>query len=131
MVKYKVVKIINEYRIVVNAGAKDGIKSGDILEVFVVGQMVNDPDTNEELGTLDFIKAEIEIETVYPNMCICTNSIKTSNNPMSALSKAALSLYAEKKEPETLNVDMSQASGGLDDFDKKIKIGDLVRESLG
>lgn len=136
MDQYKVVKIIDENRIVINAGASDGFKSGSKFEIFVKGDMVIDPDTKEELGTLDFIKAKIEIETLYLNMSVCVNVKKVDNNPMATalttLSNRALSVYGYgEKVPDELDVDMSEATGGLAKYNSKIKIGDLVKESLG
>ncbi|MGL5085400.1 MAG: hypothetical protein ACRC68_06710 [Clostridium sp.] len=132
MINYKVIKIIDEYRIVVNVGANEGIKSGDIFEIFVQGEMVIDIDSKEELGTLDFIKAKIEVETVFEKMCICVNELKVNNSPFATAGKLALSFYGNsEKEPETLNITMSEITGGLSNYDKKIKLGDLVRETLG
>ena len=44
---YKIVKIISEYKVVVNAGSNSFIKEGDILEVYQPGQEVTDPETGD------------------------------------------------------------------------------------
>jgi hypothetical protein len=119
---WKVVKIIDEYNIVVNAGYEHGINKGARLEIFVPGEEVIDPDTNESLGTLDTIKAYLEVKNVFPKMCVCENA---ETRQVSLL--AAYHLTREETKP--LNIDSSQISGGLNKTDRKIRIGDLVRRA--
>ncbi|MGN7470374.1 hypothetical protein [Brevibacillus sp. SAFN-007a] len=120
---WKVVKIIDEYNIVVNAGTNHGIKKEDCLEIYVPGEEVIDPDTMESLGTLDSIKAYLEVKHVFPKMCICENAETRLLNMIS------FSANFTKEEPKPLNIDSTQISGGLNKTDRKIRIGDLVRMS--
>ena len=62
---FKIVRIVNDRNIVINAGNDQGLKEGDILEVFVPGEEIIDIDTGESLGTLDIIKAKLEIKNVF------------------------------------------------------------------
>jgi len=121
---YKVVKIVSEKRIVVNAPSAR-VCRGDVLEVFKVGDEVIDPDTGKSLGTLDYIKARVVVVDVYPNMCTCRNEKTTISNPVALLSEA---LARETIDPLNVNAeDISGVSGA----DLKISIGDLVRKALG
>lgn len=117
----KIVKIIDEYRVVVNLGSAS-VKDNQLLEVYQPGQEVTDPETGEALGTLDFIKAKLRVVAVFPKMCVCENK-ETRNN--SLLMGLAQSFSYEEKLP--LNVRATDISGGYDGVDKKIKVGDLVR----
>lgn len=119
---WKVVKIIDEYNIVVNAGSEHGIRKDSRLEIFVPGEEIIDPETNESLGTLDTIKAYLEVKNVFPKMCVCENAETRSVSLF-----MAYNLTREETKP--LNIDSSQISGGLNKTDKKIRIGDLVRRS--
>ena len=65
---FKIVRIVNDRNIVINAGNDQGLKEGDILEVFVPGEEIIDIDTGELLGTLDIIKAKLEIKNLYEKM---------------------------------------------------------------
>lgn len=124
----KVVKIINEYKIVINAGAKNGIHEGDVFEVYVEGQEVVDPDTGENLGTLDYIKAKIVAKDIFPKMTICVNRETETTPTLSGYLLSAIGSTTEKALP--LKVDTKEISGGFEGINKKIVIGDLVRVSI-
>ena len=116
---YKVIKIIDEYQVVINAGKNKSLTKGQILEIFVPGEKIYDPDTKEFLGTLDLVKAYLCVKDVFDKMCICENDEKTP------ITIPTLDLFNTKKR---LNVDSKDISGGLSGS-TKIQLGDLVRES--
>ncbi|WP_121615258.1 FlgT C-terminal domain-containing protein [Virgibacillus halodenitrificans] len=121
---YKVVKIIDENRIVINAGKKDGISKGQVLEIYEPGEEVKDPDTGESLGTLDYIKADINVQHIFEKMAICINDeVESYSLP------TMITGQLNKTHPKSLNVDSKEISGGLVGT-RKIRVGDLVRESL-
>ena len=120
---FKIVKIISEYKVVVNAGSMNFISEDDTLEVYQPGQEVTDPETGESLGTLDFIKAKLRVVDVFPKMCVCENRETKSKSIFVNISQ---SLTYEEKLP--LNVQTTDISGGYEGVDKKIKVGDLVRK---
>ncbi len=54
---FKVLKVLdNGRRVVINAGSKQGIESSDRFLIFDEGERIIDPDTNEDLGTLEIKK---------------------------------------------------------------------------
>lgn len=118
---FKVIKIISDKRIVINAG-KNEVQTGDILRVIEKNsEEIVDPDTNEVLGTLDYIKATITVEYVYEHMSICKNyETKTENalDPFETL--------RQREVTSPLNVNLSQITGGYNIDNKLIEIGDLV-----
>lgn len=119
---YKVIKIIDDTSIVINAGSEDNITTQDEFQIFITGDEIKDPDTGEILGTLDTIKETISVEIVFPRMCICRNTFVTAyttglTNIMDNLTKIRY---------KTLNVDTTQISGGLSN-NLTIKIGDKAR----
>ena len=119
----KIVKIIDEYRVVVNLGS-GSVHEDQILEVYQPGQEVTDPETGESLGTLDFVKAKLRVVDVFPKLCVCENR---ETRQKSMLINIAQNLTYEEKLP--LNVQTTDISGGYEDVSKKIKVGDLVRAS--
>ena len=123
--QFRVVKIINDMKVVVNAGSSDLIERGSKLEIYTIGEEVIDPDTNKSLGTLDTIKAYIEVVDVFPKMCICRNTETKTYNALLGLQSFV------KEEIKPLTVDPKQITGGLNNTDKVIQIGDLVRKSAG
>ena len=69
--KYRVIKIISKFILIVNAGANQGIKQGDILTIRGKDEEIIDPFSHESLGYLPVIKAQVKVDTVYEKMCIC------------------------------------------------------------
>lgn len=126
--EFRIVKIIDDYKVVVNAGC-DFFEKNDILEVYVKGEDVIDPLTGESLGTLDKIKARLKVSILYEKMCLCVN--EKSSTPLSLVAGAALSSISSlNASPDPLDVNLSQVSGGFDDINMTIEIGDLVRKAL-
>ncbi|WP_236897049.1 hypothetical protein [Clostridium beijerinckii] len=125
MSTYKVIKIISDYEIVINAGSNAKLEKGTSLDIFVAGEEVFDPETDESLGTLDTVKATVEVDTVYPKMALCKNIEYSTRTMLEAISNGI-----DMKKAKRLNVDSSEISGGLSD-DLVIRVGDLVRKSLG
>ena len=125
---YRIVKIIDENRVVVNAGQTNGISTKSLLEIFVPGENVIDPETGEDLGSLDYVKARLEVITVMPRMCVCVNNkivtteLKTIMNAME---------FGRTAKRESLNINSEEISGGYENIDKKIHVGDKVRKALG
>lgn len=122
---YKVIKIISDSEILINAGANEKLEKGANLDIFIVGEEIFDPDSNDSLGTLDTVKATVEVDTVYPKMALCKNIEYTTRNMFAALSNSI-----DVKKVKRLNVDSTEISGGLSN-DLTIRIGDSVRKSLG
>lgn len=120
-VEYRVIKIIDEYNIVINYGANDGAKDGERLDIFVPGQSVIDPVTGENLGTLDYVKAKIMVKDAFPKMSVCVNVQTTSNAFLAGISNVLGS------HPIALNVSALDISGGFENADSEVHVGDLVR----
>lgn len=53
----KVIKILDEYTLVINKGDEDGVKIGDVCLIYKMDdEELVDPDTNEKLGFLEIVK---------------------------------------------------------------------------
>ena len=118
----KIVKIINEYQVVINAGSNDLIHDGQFLEVFVQGTPIFDPETGDDLGTLDYDKAKLHVINVFPRMSVCENRETETTSLLSAFTTSL-----QRTEVLPLDVDSKEISGGYEGIDKKIHVGDLVR----
>lgn len=120
---YKVVKIIDDSRIVINAGRVDKINKSSEFEIYLEGSEVIDPETKDSLGTLDTIKAIIKPIVIYEKMCICVNIENVPSELVASFTGVKLGMNTK---PKRLNVDACEITGGLLD-DALIKIGDKVR----
>lgn len=121
----KVIKIIDEYKLVINQGKNDFVKDGDVFEIYEVGQHIIDPETGFDYGTLDYVKAKIRVENVYDNMSLCANAETVTKEPAMI---AAINFLQPYEAPKELNVDSKEISGGYKVSSKKIRVGDLVRK---
>ena len=121
---WKIIKIIDSYRVVVNAGSNDQINEGQALDVYVPGQEVTDPETGENLGALDFIKAKLCAVDVFPKMTICENRVSERGIGLAQ----ALSPWFDGPMP--LDVNAKEISGGFEGLSREIRLGDLVRPTV-
>jgi hypothetical protein len=64
----KVVKVIDDYRVVINRGRRDGVEIGDRFLVYEVGEELADPDTNESLGKLEIVKGRGQAKHVQERL---------------------------------------------------------------
>lgn len=111
----KIVKIIDEYHVVINAGSSQGVKKGDVFQICAPSVNVVDPETGEKLGALEHVKATIEATEVYQKMAVCKNHV---NAALIRLNIGGLG------KSVGLRVDAAQISGG---FDNVIRLGDTVK----
>lgn len=118
---FRIIKIIDDETIVINAGSNNNISRGDEFEIYEIGENIKDPVSGENLGSLDTIKDTVEAVTVFPKMCICKHLDSYAN------SVGSIATLITRNTPKTLNVDVSQISGGLSS-DKTIRIGDKARK---
>lgn len=123
--KNKVIKIINDTSLVINVGSIDSVKNGDEFEIFQPGCEVLDPETNESLGTLDYVKATVRVKNAFPKMSVCVNT-QTKSEP---LFPPTMNVFSAAREViQTLPIAPEDISGGYENVDKTIRIGDLVRK---
>lgn len=71
MDEYKVIEIMDEYNIIIDYGFENGAKPKDRLRIQARGEEITDKVTGNSLGTLDVIKAEVYVKTVYEKFSIC------------------------------------------------------------
>lgn len=64
----KVIKIIDEYKIVINKGSADGVTKSARFLVYRLGEELFDPDTNESLGILELVCGEGKPEHIQEHL---------------------------------------------------------------
>ena len=91
----KIVKVIDDYKVVINKGAEDGIKEGYKFLVYSLGDEIYDPDTKESLGILEIVKGYGKATHVQNRMTTIesckvtkkpsTKKVVKNNNPILAM----------------------------------------------
>lgn len=89
-----VLEILNEYSLLIDYGLEDGAVVGDVLRIYTEGEPVKDLN-GVTIGTLDQVKAEVEVSVVYSNFSICK---KHQEKPFQNLTPLADLLAAAKSD---------------------------------
>lgn len=116
--EYRVVRIIDDTALIVNAGTENEIEVGDIMEICGRGATIVDPETNIELGRLDNVKAKLNVTEVYDKMCVCETPYVSDY--MSTFLTSSIFRSTQKK----LDVEPTDITG---EGDKTIRIGDIAK----
>lgn len=118
--QYKVIEILNSKELMINYGSSQGAKKGREIRISIKGEPVIDPDTKEQIGTLDIIKGELEIYQTYPNFSICRNIQYKDRNIL------ASPFLRSEKYYSNLNVESQDMTHRLPANVPPIKVGDKV-----
>ena len=74
---FKVVKVIDEFTLVINIGSDDEIEKGQRFLVYSISpDDIIDPDTNESLGKLEIVKGTGTVTHVQEKMATIESSEK-------------------------------------------------------
>lgn len=125
MIAGKVITIFSDKEVLLNIGAEDGVEEDMEFIIFVEGDHIFDPDTNEDLGIIETIKGRIRIDHVMPKMSRAKTFSYQVKIPsvFDSISDYAGTRYATRTHKlEVLEEDISP----LND-DVIVKVGDLVR----
>src|SRR3990172_5886283 len=102
----KIASVIDEYRVVINAGKKDGVEIGHRFLIYKIGDEIFDPDRKESLGRIEVVKGKGEVIHVQDRMATLqtTEKHEIQRRPMGLLAIAqSLEVTKEPKafiEPE-------------------------------
>ena len=64
----RIVDVIDSYRCAINKGLDDGIKIGQRLLVYGLGKPITDPDTGEDLGSLEIVRGRGKVTHVQARL---------------------------------------------------------------
>lgn len=118
----RIIKILSDEQVLINVGSDDDLEIKDRLVVYAPGIEITDPFTKQLLGQLDYEKATIQIDEIYPKMAVCSSAELQMSRLTEQMSNA---LLVGRKRP--LDVDLDELSPDNDDIDRTIRIGDYVK----
>lgn len=64
----KVAKVLDEFTVVINKGANDGIKKGQKFLIYNLAEEIIDPDKNESLGSLEIVRGTGKVTHLQETM---------------------------------------------------------------
>lgn len=111
----KITNIIDDMTVAINRGSNHGVEKG--MKFTVGGQeiKIQDPDTNEELGSLTYIKVRIEVTKVYEKFSLARSYETVYQSPLPFPSYFTSRVVTKKLPLET-----------IPEFEKNVQIGDTV-----
>jgi hypothetical protein len=123
----KVVKVLNQFEVVVNFGSSDGVIENQRFIVFQEGDEIKDPDTGESLGKLEIVRGQGEARHVQERLTTL-RSIEINDEPQylkrprlrSPFESVSEQLFQPKEEYVTEVVPVPAPF-------RSVKEGDLVR----
>lgn len=124
----KVIRILSDTELLINLGSNDDVHYGQEFEIYEPGETVEDPSTHESLGTLDYIKANVEATEVHEAFSVVSH-ITTSTE---TISRGGLAAFAQSSHEVTtrtvhsLPIKTDQINP-RNVKNKEIQIGDPVR----
>lgn len=113
-----VVKVIDDYKIVINRGSADGVKPGDkFLVYYVEPEELTDPESGESLGHLEIVRGPGIAIHVQPRMTTLESSrketkrrITTRSQPYARLLGGMGKEVIEEPEHEEMPFDGAQVN---------------------
>lgn len=130
MITCKVAKILNEFQLVLNVGAKQGVTKGMTFVIYEEGDEIQDPETGQSLGKLEIVKGEVEVSHVQETLCLALSKELPKQGAPTVLSarlaevtssaKSKLEKEREKLHVKSSDISRTRATG-------PIAVGDLAR----
>lgn len=129
MIQTKVARVVSPTELVLAAGSSDGISEGMEFVIFTVGDPVFDPETKEELGRIEIVKARVIAAHVQERLTVARTRSKTVtvHNPYFSGSSfaAAMRALSERTETEWEQMKVDKVEGLP--ADRVVRVGDMAR----
>lgn len=132
---FQVIKIIDEYSLVINGGLNHSVSLYDDIEIFIIGDEVVDPyNENKSLGTLDFIKETLRVTEIYREFAVCKKIVEEEVYQPTAIERAftpfgSAGKTVTKEYVKEIKINDSEVTGRKT-TNKTIVIGDTARIAL-
>lgn len=92
---FKIAKVVNSYKVVINAGSNQGIKENQRFLIYSLdGETIFDPDTNEPLGQLEITKGTGIVTFLHENMATIESDMYSKYTPTELALKNTASISA-------------------------------------
>lgn len=95
---FKVIKVIDNKTLVINAGFKKNIIDNYEFLVYEIGEELFDPDTNESLGKLEIIKGTAKPIHIQENMAIIQSNRYNIVEDKKIIKKSSLFVGSQVEE---------------------------------
>jgi hypothetical protein len=114
----KVVHIADKYTVAISAGSVRGVEVGDKFLIVGIGEVIFDPDTNEELERLEIVRGQAQVIHVQDKISTLKSSIYDKTPDDKEITKV------------TSRGGLALLSGPQDSVTEKVKPGAQVLREL-
>jgi hypothetical protein len=122
----RVIKILDEYRVVVDLGYEQGVTKDMKFFIYSQGEEIRDPETDEVIDRIEIVKHKLKVNHIQERISIMQSDEYEYIYPTFFTYKSAF-------EPASKNIpfytDTQPQKSSEDDY-KKIKVGDLVKQCI-
>ena len=92
LIRGKVARILSTQEVALNVGSEHGVERGMLFDILSPkGLGITDPDTGEELGSVDLPKAQVKVSRVYDKMSVA-NTYRTKSVNVGGTSSLGMGL---------------------------------------
>jgi hypothetical protein len=135
LLRGQVANVLNEREVAINLGASQGIRPGMKFRILAKEPtLVTDPSTNEQLGEIDRVKANVKVTEVFERFSVARTyetyevNVGGTGAPLFDLSSTFSVLVPRKvvTRVKTLRVDESDLPGDLSSEESIVKVGDRI-----
>lgn len=120
----KVVSVSDEYTVVINLGYEKGVKAGDKFLIVGLGDIIVDPDTQENLGQLEIVRGKASVTHVQDKMATIESCEYEKTPDKKEIKKTTSSPRS------TYSVGMSHIFGNQDSITETITPGQPLLKAL-
>ena len=121
----KVIKVIDDYEIVINKGSEAGVQYKQEFLIYYFGEELQDPDTQESLGKLEILCGKAKVKHIQPLMTTLVSNeyrykvLKRTIKNNSAFAVITGGQTTEETEPENEQLPFDDVKVGC--LSKRIK----------
>lgn len=132
-IRGKIIRIVDEQRIVVNVGLEHGVHPGDKFHILEIGEELRDPDSGQSLGVLELVKGVMEALHVQEKISLLMTVLNPDRvvSPSTSVLSATLAQTSSGGRPQmdpsrlSLRVRPDQVKGY--NLSAPVALGDTVR----
>jgi hypothetical protein len=125
----KVARLLSARELALNVGAEQGVTDGMKFAVLNPrGEDITDPDTGQNLGSVEVRKVVVEVIRTEPRVCVA-RTFKTRTTKVGGGLLATVDLFAPPRYQTTadsLRVTDHPGQAEMDEADSFVKVGDPV-----
>lgn len=123
-IKGKILRITNEYTVVIDVGREQGVKLGTKFLIYANAGDLTDPDTKKNLGVLEIPKGEVVVKLVQENYSVAETEFESQKTSLGQI--LSMQLITTREAHKLLPVETKDIKPVPENI-FKVREGDLVR----